>query len=499
MTAPEAAHPAPEVLRLCQVAVLVGDDTEIDMSVPAGVPLIAVTEDLIPQINDELRRRGRAMLDTKRTYQLCRANARPLDPQRTLDECRVLDGDQLWLLPAEATETFEPIVEHVSTAIARSAAKQFNKLDDATARRVANWSTAALVAWAEVILARQWSHDHGWVPAAVSWIVAVVLLFTAALAARARNEQVRAAADGLAWSALIPAGAAAFMSVPGRPDGWHVMLAAVVVLAGVILLGVLTDRHMEAVAALSTVAVFVAPVAALRASGWQVPPERVAVVVLLAVVIVVTYATNIGGLGSGVPMPVFPSITQRGVLERLPGAPRNTVSPVTPTGAHPPHKIAAWARRGTQIVTGVLIGAGLVAVVAARYAVTPGHGGAWRYLAFTLGICVILLLRARSFVDRVQSITIMLAAMAAAAAVIGRYAAAPATPVLTTTLWCVAAVAALVVLGLVAGLVLPTAQIHAPVRWTFQLTEWTLVALIIPWTLWLLNALSVVRNWSGHN
>ncbi len=86
-----------------------------------------------------------------------------------------------------------------------------------------------------------------------------------------------------------------------------------------------------------------------------------------------------------------------------------------------------------------------------------------------------------------------------AAAVIGRYAAAPATPVLTTTLWCVAAVAALVVLGLVAGLVLPTAQIHAPVRWTFQLTEWTLVALIIPWTLWLLNALSVVRNWSGHN
>ena len=95
--------------RLCgltRVALLVADDTEIDYALPAGVALIAVTEDLIPRINDLLRRRGRPPLDPKATYQLCGADAQPLNPQRTLDESGVFDGDALWLLPTEATERF---------------------------------------------------------------------------------------------------------------------------------------------------------------------------------------------------------------------------------------------------------------------------------------------------------------------------------------------------------------------------------------------------------
>ena len=44
---------------------LVGEDTESG-TLPAGVPLIAVTENPIPRINDQLRRCGRALLDTSR-------------------------------------------------------------------------------------------------------------------------------------------------------------------------------------------------------------------------------------------------------------------------------------------------------------------------------------------------------------------------------------------------------------------------------------------------
>src|SRR6185312_11358765 len=115
---------------------------------------------------------------------------------------------------------------------------------------------------------------------------------------------------------------------------------------------------------------------------WELRPERIAVTVLLAVLVVVTFAANLGVIGSGVPMPLFPSVTGRAVFETQPGQPRNTVTPVPPSGAEPPERIAAWARRGNQIVTGVLAGAGLAAVAAARYAVVPGQPGGWRYLAF---------------------------------------------------------------------------------------------------------------------
>ena len=60
-----------------------------------------------------------------------------MDPQKSLDEAGVLDGDALWLLPAEATERFEPVTENVSTAIAREAKRQFERVDQTVARRVA--------------------------------------------------------------------------------------------------------------------------------------------------------------------------------------------------------------------------------------------------------------------------------------------------------------------------------------------------------------------------
>lgn len=490
----EHQQSGPTALRLCKVALLVGDDTEIDYALPAAVALIAVTEDLVPRINDMLRRRGRGQLDETRTYQLCRADARPLDPQRSLDESGVMDGDALWLLPTEATERFEPVVENVATAIARSAAQQFGTVDHDTARRVAGWLGAGLMAWAELILARLWWHSGGWVPAVVSWALTVLLVLAAWLASKAVDEQRRRAADGYAWSALVPAGAGTALSVPGHPSGWHMVAGIAVVLAGVALLALRTGEHMVAVAGLSMVGVFSAVVIAVQALAWVVRPERLAVTVLLAVLVVVTFATNVGATGSGVPGPWFPSVTGRGVFETAPGAPHDTVSPVPPSGAQTPERIAVWARRGNHLVTGVLIGAGTVAVAAARYAVVPGQGGGWRFLVFTLGVCVVLLLRARSFVDRYQSVVLAVSAAAGVAMVIGRYAAAATPPGMAVTLLCVAATLGVAVVGLVGALVVPTAKISAPVRRAVEVSEYVLLALVVPWALWLLGAFSLIRN-----
>ena len=123
MTTAETREATQSSVRLTRVVVFVSDDTEIDYALPAGVALIAAVEDLIPRINERLRHKGRAVLDAEQTYQLCGADSRPLDPQQSLDEAGVFDGDALWLLPTEATERFEPVTENVSTAIAREATR----------------------------------------------------------------------------------------------------------------------------------------------------------------------------------------------------------------------------------------------------------------------------------------------------------------------------------------------------------------------------------------
>ena len=118
-------------------------------------------------------------LDDKLTYRLCRTDATPLDVQRSLDDSGIVDGEVLWLLPADATERFAPVIEEVSTALARSARQQFPRVDVTTSSRVAGGLAVGLVAWAELMLGQLWWQRHGWVPAAVSGGLAAVLLVAA--------------------------------------------------------------------------------------------------------------------------------------------------------------------------------------------------------------------------------------------------------------------------------------------------------------------------------
>ena len=64
--------------------------------------------------------------------------------------------------------------------------------------------------------------------------VAVVLLVAARGLGRARDEQRRSTAIMLVWAALLAAGAAAALAVPGPPGGWHLIAAISTVLAGTV-------------------------------------------------------------------------------------------------------------------------------------------------------------------------------------------------------------------------------------------------------------------------
>ena len=367
-----------EAPRLGKVSLLVGDETLIDYVLPAGVALIAVIEDLLPRVNDILKKRGVPELDDKLTYRLCRTDATPLDVQRSLDDSGIVDGEVLWLLPADATERFAPVIEEVSTALARSARQQFPRVDVTTSRRVAGGLAVGLVAWAELMLGQLWWQRHGWVPAAVSGGLAAVLLVAARGLGRARDEQRRSTAIMLVWAALIAAGAAAALAVPGPPGGWHLVAAISTVLAGLSAVAILTGRYVGVLAALLVVGLCGGAVAAVHASGWQVTPAHLAVVFLLVCLLLVTFAPSIGVIAAGVPGPWFPSITNRGIFETPAGGQRNTVSPVARTDTGTVEQITQWARRGTAIVTGLLAGSR-----GGAHRRLPLRGAApdWRWLA----------------------------------------------------------------------------------------------------------------------
>ena len=111
-----------------------------------------------------------------------------------------------------------------------------------------------------------------------------------------------------------------------------------------------------------------------------------------------------------------------------------------------------------------------------------------------MGICLILVLRARSFIDRYQSVVLAVAATAAVAMVIGRYAAASTPATVTATLACIAATLGVAVAVLLAALVVPSARFSAPLRKAVELIEYALLVLVVPWMLWLLNVFPLLRN-----
>jgi type VII secretion integral membrane protein EccD len=493
---------------LCRIALLVGEDFEVDYSLPAGVALVAVIEDLVTRVDEVLRERGRDLLDPETTYRLCRADARPLDPQKSLDECGVLDGEQLWLLPAESVETYEPVTEMVSTAIARAASDMLARITPETGRKVVGWLSAGIVAWACLILVHWWwsiggTDGHfGWFGAAAAWALLGVLVAASRGLSRSRQETLagrerRAAGHSLGWTALIAAAAATAMSVPGTPGMWHAAAAVFAVMVGVVILAAVWGRHVVAIAAILTTGVFALGAAVVAASTWEVRPERVGVIALIGVIVAITWATSTATVASGVPTPLFPSVTNRGVYERLLGQPADTVSPVGPTGAATSEQIRTWVLRGNNAMTGMMVGLAAVTLVAARFAVVPGQPGGWRYTAFVAAICVILVLRSRSFVDRYQSMTLVVAGVGAAAVAIGRYAAHDATSV-TVALVCVGVTLGIAALGLVGALVVPYREFTAPMRRFVEMIEYVLILALLPWALWLLALYPVIRNSVRH-
>jgi type VII secretion integral membrane protein EccD len=486
---------APMVPSSCRVSILVGDSHQIDLVLPAAVPLSALTEATRDAINRVLHARGDGELP-RGAYVFARAaGMNMLSGELSLAAQGIADGELVALVPAQAAQRYGPKIENISTALARYAQEHFPMVSARDAVTVGAALTAAALVVAAIIVWRlRWGAGQHWVPVAVFGGGALILTVAALLGARMRGAQVLV--DGCAWAALALAALTGATGPGGaKPGAPHAFLAALVAIVGALMLARFTGRHWSA--ATTVIAVGAAGLAAGAVRMFfAIPGQRIAVVMTIAVLVAVRAAPTMGLWMAKVPRQTFGSITGRDLFARAPGQPEDTISPVE-SAAHDitlrGEQVAEVSRRSNRVLTGALLGVGAVALASSWWAIDPGQPRQWPFIAVVAVVSSILVLRARAFRDRRHAITVVCAAALSLIAIPAHYGLAAGPGATSTALWAAFGVLAVAVAGLVVGATVPAHIFSPPIRQVVEYLEYLLTALVVPFAAWAIGLLQYVR------
>ncbi|MBT2391915.1 MULTISPECIES: type VII secretion integral membrane protein EccD [Streptomyces] len=387
MTAPAAAtgtgHPAPGApssggTGFCRVTV-VAPDGRVDVALPEDIPVA----DLHPEI---LRLSGQSPAEGAPVgYHLVRRDGTVLDSARSLAAQRILDGELLSLRPF--AESLPPAVfDDVSDAVASAVARDRTLWNDSLMRGAGLFGgSVLLVLLAFVLWTADPRHDMHGLPGILATVTGVLLLALAGVRARVYDDRASSVALGIgsmANAAVAGAGLLPLGDGQGIGKLQFLLACAAVLVASVILMIVAPGGDGPFVAFVFAAAVGLLVTFAAITTRME-PAETAAVCASLAV----------GALA------FLPGLSTR--FARLPigfEPPRTAVGdygtdPV-PQGPVDAERIAAMARRGHELLVGLVGGCALVAVGAA--AVLGFSGNVWgQLLALATGIA--MLMRAHLF------------------------------------------------------------------------------------------------------
>lgn len=457
MTAPAAAtgtgRPGPATpsgggTGFCRVTV-VAPDGRVDVALPEDIPVA----DLYPEI---LRLSGQSPAEGAPVgYHLVRRDGAVLEGSRSLAAQRILDGELLSLRPF--SESLPPAVfDDVSDAVASAVARDRTLWTDGLMRGAGLCGgSVLLVLLAFVLWMADPLHDMHGLPGILAGVAGVLLLALAGVRARVYDDRGSAVALGIGAMANAAVGGAGLLPLAeGEGIGkLQFLLACAAVLVVSVILTIVApggDGPFVAFVFASAVGLLVTFVAIMTG---MVPSETAAVCAPLAV----------GALA------FLPGLSTR--FARLPigfEPPRTTVgdygSDPAPQGPVDAARIAAQARRGHELLVGLVGGCALVAVGAA--AVLGFSDNVWgQLLALTTGVA--MLMRAHLFRYTAQ-VGCALAAGLGALVLLGLgLALNPPTALVhdalrgdsagldIRTVWLTAAVAAVAALVVAIGLIVP--------------------------------------------
>ncbi|MFD4371629.1 type VII secretion integral membrane protein EccD [Streptomyces sp. NPDC058486] len=362
----------------CRITV-VAPDGRVDVALPEDVALA----DLYPEL---LRLSGQTPAPGAPVgYHLVRRDGTVLDGSRSLAAQRILDGELLSLRPF--AESLPPAVfDDVSDAVASAVSKDRTLWSDALMRGAGLLGgSVLLVLLAFVLWTAEPRHDMHGLPGILAAVTAVLLLALAAVRARVYDDRGSAVALGTgAMANAAVAGSGLLALADGQGIGkLQFLLACTAVLVCAVILTIVSpggDGPFVAFVFASAVGMLVGFAAILTD---LTPAETAAVCAPFAV----------GALA------FLPGLSTR--FARLPigfEPPRTTVggygSEAEPQGPVDAARIAAQARRGHELLVGLVGGCALVAVGSA--AVLGFSDTVWgQLLALATGVA--MLMRAHLF------------------------------------------------------------------------------------------------------
>ncbi|MFE9890559.1 type VII secretion integral membrane protein EccD [Streptomyces scopuliridis] len=375
---PGPAAPAGGGTGFCRITV-VAPDGRVDVALPEDIPVA----DLYPEI---LRLSGQSPAEGAPVgYHLVRRDGTVLDSARSLAAQRILDGELLSMRPF--AESLPPAVfDDVSDAVASAVARDSTLWTDGLMRGAGLFGGSVLLVLLSFVL---WTadprHDMHGLPGIIAAVTAVLLLALAGVRARIYDDRGSSIALGIGSLANAGVAGSGLLSLaqgqgPGR---LQFLLACAAVLVAAVILMIVTpsgDGAFVAFVFASAVGLLVTFAAIMTDMA---PAESAAVCAPLAV----------GALA------FLPGLSTR--FARLPigfEPPRSSVGdygadPV-PQGPVDAERIAAQARRGHELLVGLVGGCALVAVGAA--AVLGFSGNVWgQLLALATGVA--MLMRAHLF------------------------------------------------------------------------------------------------------
>lgn len=482
-----------------RVSILVGDDPnarQIDLVLPAAVPLARLVESTRDVLNQRLRSLGAEELPVGTSFVFARAAGMTLlAGNLSLAAQGIHDADLLAFIPAAKAQRYEPHVENVSAAIAKWAKEHFPAVSARDASRVGAVLTLVALALAAVLVWKlRWAGAGGWISPAIFGATALVLAVSAVLSVRMSAE--RFITDATTWAALAALTAGAVCAPPGGdPGAPHAFLAAIVAVVATTSVARFTGRYWTAATTIATVAVAVIGAAAAR-MFFDVPGQRIAVVLLVGALTVSYVASSIGRRLAKVPQQSFASITGKDMYERNPGDPEDTIAPVadgprdiTLTG----EQVAEVALRSNRVLMGVLLGVALVEVAATWCAIHPWVGTQWTFLAVATMIAFIQVLRARAFRDRRHAITVVSGAALSLFTIPLHYGLAAAPQDTMAILVSAAVVVGIAVLALLAGVVVPSRTFSEPLREVAEYIEYLATVVVVILASWTIELLQFTR------
>ncbi|QEU78464.1 type VII secretion integral membrane protein EccD [Streptomyces subrutilus] len=482
----------------CRVTV-VAPDSRIDVALPEDIAVA----DVYPEL---LRLTGQTQpVGAPTGFHLVRRSGTVLDGARTLAAQHVLDGEVLSLRPFAAS--LPPAVfDDVSDAVASAVVRDRHRWSDDMLRGAGLAGAALLFTMLGFVLwyADPLRHDMHGLPGVIAGSAGVLLTAVAGVRARIYRDRGSAAALGLAaLPHLLIAGSGIIAPAAGQGPGRLQFLlgCACVLVASVALVALAPSGDAPFVAATFVAATGTLATFAAIATGASA--TATAAVCAPAAIGLVAFLPGLSARFARLPIGYA---APRSATEDYETPDRYETEPYGEPSADPhdpgapldAEQIAAQARRGHEMLLGLVAGCAAVAVGSA--AVLGFSDSTWgRLLALATGLA--LLLRARLFRYTSQVVCALAAGLAATALLVLGLALRPPSPLAADlavrTLWLSAAVVAGAALLAGIALVIPRKGLSPFWGRLLDLTEAAVLLSLVPLALAVLDVYSRVRSLTG--